>query len=209
MLLSEIHHRVKNNLAAFISLLSLNGAYEETEDNKNLRKDLQNRARSMVLIHETLYRTQNFSTVDMDVYLTTLVGQIAASYAGSKGIRTVVDARGVVLDFSRAATAGLIITELITNSFKYAFPPAFDCLAVRNEPCTIRVTLSSQDGAYTLLVADNGRGLPAGLDPRTSKSLGLKLVHFLARHQLRAETDVIVDKGTEFLFRLDRIPGKP
>ena len=209
MLLSEIHHRVKNNLAAFISLLSLNGAYEETEANKDLRKDLQNRARSMVLIHETLYRTQNFSTVDMEVYLTTLVGHIAASYAGSKGIRTVVDARGVVLDFSRAATAGLIISELITNSFKYAFPPAFDCLAVRGEPCTIRVTLSPQDGAYTLSVADNGRGLPAGLDPLVSKSLGLKLVHFLARHQLRAETCVIGDKGTEFVFRLDRIPGKP
>ncbi len=209
MLLSEIHHRVKNNLAAFISLMSLNGVYEDAEGNKSLMKDLQNRARSMALIHETLYRTQNFSSVDMEVYLTTLVGQIAASYAGSKEICTDVDARGVVLDFSRAATAGLIINELITNSFKYAFPPAFDCLAVRGGPCTIRVILRSHDGAYTLSVADNGRGLPDRLDPLASKSLGLKLVNFLARHQLRAETRVIRDKGTEFVFRLDTIAGRP
>ncbi len=75
VLLAEIHHRVKNNLAAFISLLSLDGTYEETESGRKLKNDLQNRARSMALIHETLYRTGNFSKVDMEVYLSTLVSQ--------------------------------------------------------------------------------------------------------------------------------------
>ena len=202
-LLAEIHHRVKNNLTAFISLLSLDGSCEDTEEGRKLRKDLQNRARSMALIHETLYRTRNFSKVDMEVYLTTLVGQIADSYAGSGEIRTIVDARGA-LDLARASTAGLIVNELITNSFKYAFPPAFNCLAVRGEPCTIRVTLTLRDGLYVLSVADNGQGLPAGLDPLASKSLGLKLVNFLARYQLRAETCLIEDRGTEFIFRLNK-----
>ena len=70
ILLSEIHHRVKNNLTAFISLLSLDGSYEDDRGGRALRKDLQNRARSMALIHETLYRTGKFSNVDMDLYLT-------------------------------------------------------------------------------------------------------------------------------------------
>ncbi len=110
---------------------------------------------------------------------------------------------GVVLDLSRATTAGLIVNELITNSFKYAFPPSFDCAAVRGEPCTIRVSLTHHEGSYLLSVADNGVGMPAGSDPLSSKTLGLKLVNFLARHQLRAEVSVSTDKGTAFLFNMD------
>ena len=72
VLLSEVHHRVKNNLAAFISLLALDGTYEETPSGQRLRKDLQNRARSMALIHDTLYKTKNFSHVNMSLYLTKL-----------------------------------------------------------------------------------------------------------------------------------------
>ena len=203
-LLSEIHHRVKNNLTAFISLISLDGACEDTEGGRNLKKDLQNRARSMALIHDTLYRTGNFSNVDMDVYLTNLTDQITASYAGSKKVRMIVEARGVVFDLSRATSAGLIVNELITNSFKYAFPASFDCMAVRGEPCTIRVVISPQDGSFVLSVADNGRGLPADFDLLSTKSLGLKLVNFLARHQLRAGIEVRVDTGTEFIFPLNK-----
>ncbi len=201
ILLSEIHHRVKNNLTAFISLLSLDGASDGTDAGKELRKDLQNRARSMALIHETLYRTGKFSSVNMGMYLTTLVNQVAGSYAENPRIRTEIDAGDTVLDISRATTAGLIINELVTNSFKYAFP-GFDCKARRKEPCTIRVGFARDDGGYVLVVADNGRGLPEGFDPLTATSLGLKLVTFLARHQLMAEISVRTDRGTKFTFRL-------
>jgi len=134
----------------------------------------------MALIHDTLYRTGNFSNVDMDVYLDKPYDQITASYAGSKKVRMIVEARGMVFDLSRATSAGLIVNELITNSFKYAFPPSFDCMAVRGEPCTIRVAISPQDGSFVLSVADNGRGLPADFNLLSTKSLGLKLVNFLA-----------------------------
>ena len=204
VLLSEIHHRVKNNLTAFISLLSLDGSYKDTDGGRALRLDLQNRARSMALIHETLYRTGKFSKVDMDVYLNTLASQVASSYEERAKVRIVVDVRDVALDISRATTAGLIVNELVTNSFKYAFPPGFDCMAVRGEPCTIQVSVAHEDGTDILTVADNGRGLPEGFDPLTTKSFGLKLVNFLARHQLRAEISIQRDKGTAFIFRMNK-----
>ena len=205
-LLAEIHHRVKNNLTAFISLLSLDGSYEDTEAGRALRKDLQNRARSMALIHETLYRTRNFSNVDMEVYLNNLVTQIAGSYADHSRVRLVIEVHDGTLDISRATTAGLIINELVTNSFKYAFPPGFDCMATRGEPCAIRVSLAHDDGTDVLTVADNGCGLPEGFDPLATKSLGLKLVTFLARHQLRAEIEG-QEREERHLFSALRTPG--
>jgi len=209
MLLSEIHHRVKNNLTAFISLLSLEGSYEESEAGKQLKKDLQNRARSMALIHETLYRTKKYSHVDMGVYLTTLVGQITTSYSTRRDVHVTVSADGVVLDLSRATPCGLIINELVTNSFKYAFPPGFDCASVRNGPCTIGVSLESEDTMYRLTVSDNGAGLPAGINISTAKSLGLKLVNFLAKHQLQAAILVDTTAGTSIEFQFKKDPGLP
>jgi PAS domain S-box-containing protein len=202
ILLSEIHHRVKNNLTAFISLLSLEGSYEESPSGLALKKDLQNRARTMALIHETLYKTRQYAEVDMEIYLSTLVDQVVNSYSLAQSITTVIEVKGVTLDLSRATPTGLIINELVTNSLKYAFPP--DIIAAlngRKEPCTIGIRMAKEDGSYLLKVFDNGVGLPAGFDPRTGKSLGLKLVNFLARHQLRAKPEVNTGKGTEFVFR--------
>ena len=202
ILLSEIHHRVKNNLTAFISLLNLEGTTEETPAGRELKKDLQNRARSMALIHETLYRTHQFSEVDMDAYLTPLVDQIVNSYASLQPIRTIVEAKGVSLDLARATPAGLIVNELVTNSFKHGFPKdVLACRADQKDPCTIGVRLTKNDETYVLSVWDNGVGMPVGFDPLTAKSLGLKLVNFLAKHQMRATIEVNIANGTEFVFR--------
>ena len=201
VLLSEIHHRVKNNLTAFISLLSLEGSIEDTPEGKQLKLDLQNRARSMALVHETLYRTHLFNDVDMEMYLTTLLEQIGNSFRTTRAVKTVVDAHGVMLDIPRATPAGLIVNELVTNSFKYSFPESFDVQAVRDAPPTIGVTLTRNNGTYEMIVRDNGIGLPPGFDLAKTKTLGLKLVNFLARHQMRANVEVKSDNGTEFIFR--------
>ena len=202
VLLSEIHHRVKNNLTAFISLLSLEGSYEESPAGKALKKDLQNRARTMALIHETLYRTRQYSDVEMGVYLATLLEQVVGSYSSARAVKTVVDAKGVKLDLARATPIGLIVNELVTNSLKYAFTKeAIASLKAGKEPCTIAIRLVKENGGYLMRVSDNGAGLPAGFDPNATQTLGLKLVNFLARHQLRAKVEVNTDKGTEFSFR--------
>jgi len=201
VLLSEVHHRVKNNLTAFISLLSLESSYDDTPAGLALKKDLQNRARSMALIHETLYRTKKYSRVNMDVYLSTLVGQVVNSYESGKSIQTGVETHGITLDLSRATPGGLIINELLTNSLKYAFPPSFDCEKIRGAPCMITVSLIEDDGSYILTVRDNGIGLPRNFDIASTKTLGLKLVNFLAKHQLRASVEVHSYNGAEFRFR--------
>ena len=201
VLLSEIHHRVKNNLTAFISLLSLEGSTEETPGWKMLKQDLQNRARSMALVHETLYRTHLYNDVDMEMYLSTLLDQIKNSFRTTRAVQTVIDAHGVMLDIPRATPAGLIINELVTNTFKYAFPESFDPETACSGPPAIRITLTKIEGLFTLTVRDNGIGLPPGFDPATTRTLGLKLVNFLAKYQLRAEIEVSADCGTEFVFR--------
>ena len=89
----------------------------------------------------------------------------------------------------------------MTNSLKYAFPNSFDCEKVRGAACTIEVHLTQDDGAYILTVRDNGIGLPGYLDVGTTKTLGLKLVNFLSKHQLRSSIEIHSDKGTEFRFR--------
>jgi two-component sensor histidine kinase len=175
--------------------------YEETEAGERLKKDLQNRARSMALIHETLYRTQKFSSVDMNVYLSTLTEQIARTYLTDKSVRMIVEAEGISLDLARATPCGLIVNELITNAFKYAFPEPYRTETARHEPCTVTVSLTFGDGYYTLSVRDNGVGLPETFDPAKATSLGLKLVNFLAKHQLRAKVVVARDNGTDFSVR--------
>ena len=202
VLLSEIHHRVKNNLTAFISLLSLEGSYEESAAGLALKKDLQNRARTMALIHETLYRTRQYADVDMDVYLNTLAGQVVGSFSSAQTVRTIVDAKGITLDLARATPIGLIVNELLTNSLKYGFPLEETAARVdRKDPFTIGIRMTKEEGAFLLKVSDNGVGLPPGFDITSTKTLGLKLVNFLAKHQLRAETQITVTGGTEFVFR--------
>ncbi len=201
VLLSEIHHRVKNNLTAFISLLSLEGSYDDSPAGSALKKDLQNRARSMALIHETLYRTGKYSRVDMDLYLKTLTGQVTDTYVLPGDLQVHVEAGGVVLDLSRATTCGLIVNELVTNSLKYAFsaPPVTGCRPGR--PCMIAVTLIEDGGEYIMRIRDNGIGLPPGMDVRNGRTLGLKLVNFLADYQLHATISVRSEEGTEFELR--------
>jgi two-component system, chemotaxis family, CheB/CheR fusion protein len=201
VLLAEIHHRVKNNLTAFIALLSLEGTYEDSPAGLALKKDLQNRARSMALIHETLYQTNNYSQVDMDLYLTRLVGEVFRSYESGLPIQTFVNAKGVTLGLPKATPIGLIINELVTNAIKHAFPNWHDCRKIRGQDCTIRVSLTKEKGTYVMAVKDNGIGIPGSIDIATTRSLGLKLVNFLAKHQMKAEISVNNNEGTEFTFR--------
>jgi PAS domain S-box-containing protein len=191
VLLKEIHHRVKNNLQIISSLLSLQSAHIRDPRALEVFKEGQGRVRSMALIHEKLYRSEDFARVDFSEYIRNLAAYLFRSYEVSAGaVSLSVRAEGMLLPVDTAIPCGLILNELVSNSLKHAFPDGR-----RGE---ISVTLRPEgDDRLTLCVADDGVGLPTGLKPHNSSSLGLQLVNTLAR-QLGGELAVRGGAGVEF-----------
>jgi len=189
ILLGEIHHRVKNNIQIMSSLLRLQTADLKDAAWQERIQEYQNRIRSMALIHEKLYRAQDFSRIDFKEYTQNLVRHLIQSYGlDSQSIRLDLELENVFLDIDKAVPLGLIINELVTNAIKYAFPG--------NRMGEIRVALRSLEGGrFSLTVADTGVGLPAELDLLRPETLGLQLVHDLTA-QLGGELEIEGIAGT-------------
>jgi two-component sensor histidine kinase len=199
VLLKEVHHRVKNNLAAIMGLLDLQGQKLNDEPARTALAELSARIRSMALVHEQLYQSEDFSRIDFQDYLEALIAHLRSSYEQSGDIHVSVAAAGVEMDLDSAVPCGLLITELVTNALKYAFP------AGRPRPgtggCEIAVSAEWDDTAYTLTVADNGVGLPADHNWANTKTLGLLLVKMLGQHQLQGRIELDRTGGTSFRLR--------
>lgn len=199
VLLREVHHRVKNNLASIISLLELQKEGIRDESALASLRELSNRIMSMALVHTRLYRSGNLACIGLREYLGELASHLVASYSAKGGIRCAVEADGVEMGIGLAIPVGLIINELVTNSIKHAFP--------KGEPgpeadgCEIMISARKDRDAYILTVADNGVGLPSGLDWRNCDSLGLSLVMMLGESQLGGEVSLDRSRGTCFNIR--------
>ena len=199
VLLKEVHHRVKNNLAVILGLLDLQGQMISDESARASMMELSNRIRSMALVHEQLYQSNDFSQIDFQDYLETLCVHLCSSYHLSGDISVSVSAVGVMMGLDIAVPCGLLITELVTNSFKHGFPASWSCTGAGG--CKIDVSAQWDGIAYTLAVADNGVGLPAGLDWSNTKTMGLVLVKMLGQHQLQGRIEVDCTEGTTFRLR--------
>jgi PAS domain S-box-containing protein len=174
ILLKEVHHRVKNNMQIISTLLDLQSDSIPDEHSKTCLRESQNRIRSMALIHERLYQSENFSSINAGEYIKDLSHYLFDSYAvDTDRISLAIDAGNVGLEINQAVPCALIINELISNALKHAFPDG------RRGEISVRV--SSEGGRITLEVADTGVGLPAGLDFRNTETLGLQLVNLLAK----------------------------
>ena len=193
VLLQEIHHRVKNNLQVISSLLELQRQHVDDERTTEMLRDSQNRVRSMALVHERLYRTEDLAEIDFREYVEDLCRRLLGSYAADRqGIDLVTEVVDVSLDIATAIPTGLIINELVSNSLKYAFPGE----ATGSIQVSLRPT---GDASWRLRVADDGIGLPDGFEHRTPSSLGLKLVHALVQ-QLHGELVLQDVDGTSFVI---------
>jgi two-component sensor histidine kinase len=192
VLLSEIHHRVKNNLQIISSLLALQSVHVEDERVLGALKDSQGRIRSMALIHEQLYRSANLSRINFSEYLKDLAKALLQAHSDKAGsIHITTHADHVFLDVARALPCSLVINELVTNSLKHAFPGG--------RGGEIHIGFSREDAAnFTFTVTDNGCGLPEGFDYRSSPSLGLRLVVNLVELQLGGKLSVNSDGGATF-----------
>ena len=188
ILLQEIHHRVKNNLQVISSLLGLQAGTVNDPEITAAFEESRNRVLSMALIHEKLYQSADMARVDLGEYVEHLVGQLGQSYQVADHPAAVrIDIEDISLDIDQAIACGLIINELVTNSFKYAFP---------DQGGTIDISVQRNDrGEYVLVVADDGVGYPADLDVNSTQTLGLKIVNALTR-QIRGRLQLSREDGT-------------
>jgi two-component sensor histidine kinase len=146
----------------------------------------------MALVHEQLYRGRDFREINVKSYVEALVGKLHQTFSGgAEGVRVATHADEVPLGMDYLIPVGLIINELVTNSFKYAFAGMPSGL--------VDVSITRKGGTVTLCVADNGRGLPDGFDPATAESLGYRLVHAL-NSQLSGSMEIISESGTMVRF---------
>ncbi len=199
VLLKEIHHRVKNNMQIISSLLNLQLQHVHQDEAVNVLRDSQSRVKSMAMVHEKLYQSPNLTKIDFADYVQKLVYDIFYSYGIKEGeIEIDLDIGDIKMGIDSAIPCGLIINELVTNSFKYAFP---------NGTGTMRVALKSFQDVMELKVSDNGVGLPEDFDPESTETLGLQLVANLVK-QLDGELKINRDKGTQFIITFRELKYK-
>ncbi|WP_319586421.1 PAS domain S-box protein [uncultured Desulfobulbus sp.] len=195
VLLREVHHRVKNNLAAIVGLFDLQRQAMDDPQALTILAELSGRIRSMSLVHEKLYRSESLASIDFQEYLQSLISHLRTSF-GTARIQCDIAAAGVFMPLDLAVPCGMIINELVTNSLKYAFPEGLTHPEDGN--CRIHVALNRDHETYTLSVADNGVGLLADFDWNTAKTVGLVLVRMLGQHQLGGRYEVDQRQGTRF-----------
>jgi PAS domain S-box-containing protein len=190
-LLQEIHHRVKNNLQIISSLLKLQSSYLEDPTIKDVFKQSENRVKSMALIHQKLYESEDLSNISIQRYILDLSSHLMASYHIYPN-KITLDCQVEELRFSLkyAVPLALLINECITNSIKYAFPD--------DRTGTIFIRFSHLDAnRYRLIIGDTGIGLPADISPETTDTFGMRLI-YLQCIQINGELQVKRQKGVSY-----------
>ena len=204
VLLKEVHHRVKNNLMTIIGLVKMQEAKAPNEMINSLLRELEGRIHSMSLVHESLHKSKNLARVDLQYYIETMTDHIRAQFGTERDLRFRVQASGTDASLDVAVPCGLILNELITNAYKHAFP--FGKPFSGSGDCLIEVMAEKKGDTYVLTVADNGVGLPAGLNLEQSETLGLKLIRMLSG-QLNGTIELDRTRGTAFHLRFTRPSG--
>jgi PAS domain S-box-containing protein len=189
VLLKEIHHRVKNNLQIISSLLSLQADGSHDPIIQDVLTESRGRVASMALIHEQLYRSHDLAEIDVDEYLGQLLPRLVSAYRGVRNISLELELSAFTLTLDQSIPFGLIVNELVTNALKHGFKG--------RARGTVNVAASLAGGRVTMVVTDDGGGLPDGFNAQTVETLGLQIVNMLSQ-QLRGEMTVDTARGTAF-----------
>lgn len=197
LLLKEVHHRVKNNLQIITSLLNLQAGKITDGKLEAMFRDSQGRVKSMALIHEKLYQSENLSEINFSEYVDSLCKYLLSTISGNLGrIRVVNDVENIRLGIDVAIPCGLIINELVTNSLKYAFPGS--------RAGVIRISCRQKENdRLELAVSDDGVGFPATFNLNSTASLGMQLIQSLT-DQLDGRLTCADDGGARFSLEFDR-----
>lgn len=189
-LLSEIHHRVKNNMQIVSSLLNLQMPYVKDESTRQILINSKNRIKSMAILHEILYKSRDFSRIDISDFVMRIVANLSSSYSDCYSrVKIIKNIDDIAMSFEKIIHVGLLVNELVSNSFKHAFPPG--------KTGEIRIDIRRLDDSILIRIADNGVGFPDGFALEVSGSLGLQLVETLTK-QLQGVISVDNDNGAVF-----------
>jgi two-component sensor histidine kinase len=195
-LIKEIHHRVKNNLQIITSMLNLQIGKIDDEKTESIFFEAKQRINAIALTHQMLYQKTTISNINLAEYIETLVRQIEASMSTTKvEIVTELAVTTERLTIDGAVPLGLIINELLTNSYKHAFP--------QGKKGIITVYLIENAETFTIKVSDNGIGLPEDFDHTDSKTLGMELIYILV-DQLDSQLIVENENGSSFMFNIKK-----
>jgi PAS domain S-box-containing protein len=194
VLLKEVHHRIKNNLQIICALLDLQSDSIPDEQSRISFQDSRDRVRSMALVHEQLYQSRDFASIDLAGYIESLAACLFDSYVVEPGRITLrVEAESVLSGIDVTIPCGLIISELVSNSLKHAFADG------REGEVVIGLN-TAPDGWITIFVADTGVGFPPGIDVMNAPTLGLQIVSMLVK-QVRGEIELRNDNGAYCMVR--------
>jgi two-component sensor histidine kinase len=186
-LLREVHHRAKNNLQIIASLLSLQSGYICDSQTRTQLREIQQRIRSMALIHEKLYQSESLATVDLADYVQSLMSILMLTYTSGNNVNLECRVSSAVVSIDTAVPIGLMLNELVTNALKYAFP--------NDRPGHLLVVLDAEAGGQlALCVQDDGVGLSPDFRLEQASTLGLRLVQMFAK-QLRANVTLRSEPG--------------
>jgi two-component sensor histidine kinase len=189
-LLREMHHRIKNNLQVISSLLSIQSDYVKDEESHKLFINSLNRIRSMSMIYENPHQANNLSGVAFDKYLNDLVTYLYRIYnVNTNLVKFNIKIPPVSLPVDNSITCGLIVNELLSNAFKYAFPDG--------RSGNIKISLAKSIKQIKLVVSDDGIGLPENMDIESNDTFGFLLIRTLV-DQLNGTLEAVGTNGTKF-----------
>ena len=192
LLIREIHHRVKNNLQVISSLLSLQGRASLSPEGQRACEESQLRIKSIALIHELLYQSENMTRIEAGEYLRKLGTKLISAFSLGARVKLRIEGCRTFIDLDHAVPFGLVVNELMTNAMKHGFPD--------ESSGAITVQLAKTDGhRLQLQVSDDGVGLAEHIDPMTASSLGFRLVGSLVQ-QLDGRYSFIRGRGTTCLI---------
>ncbi|NYT05063.1 MAG: hypothetical protein GKC04_01625, partial [Methanomicrobiales archaeon] len=185
------------NLQIISALIYLQADYISDATTLDALKDAQKRIMSMALLHEKLYRSNDLLHLNIAEYVSNLAAHLSTIYkTEARNITITTDVKVGDLDIDTAIPCGLIISEAVSNSLKYAFPGG--------RSGTIAIVMHERNHCITIRVSDDGIGLPAGMDPRTTPSLGMHLIHMLAENQLDGTLSISSGKGVVYAVQFTR-----
>ncbi|MFW5762166.1 MAG: histidine kinase dimerization/phosphoacceptor domain -containing protein [Cyclobacteriaceae bacterium] len=188
VLINEIHNRVKNNMNIIISLIMTYDRENLTNQASRKFKELARRVKSLLLVHENLYLSINYSDVDFSSFIRTLTDELVNFYKRKDKVSIEMEVSDVFLDVDYAIPLGLIVNELITNSLQHAFSDYF----LKKNPdkkATIHIKYALENNKYEISVADNGKGLPKDFDISELTTNGLPLTEILVKDQINGNLE--------------------